>query len=136
MKSIKEWRAMNETTTAAVTNTQQNDEPDENDWDFYRSRIQGRAKRYLSWLVDEVSQKNLTLAKKGFILQEVMDALGMNISEVVRVITNIKRSMAKKQLQQPMQQNPQQMPPPQQQPQNPQQAQMAQQANANYQLEQ
>ena len=111
MKSLKEWRASTtEATAAAVTTPAQQAEPDDKDWEFYRSKIQGRAKQYLSWFVDEVSQKQLNLVRKGFILQEVMDALGMTPAEVVRVVSNIKRALAKKQqLQQqaPIQATPQ-----------------------------
>jgi hypothetical protein len=110
MKSLKEWR---EATDIAVTTPEQQSEPDARDWEFYHTKIQGRAKQYLGWFVDEVSHKQLNLVRKGFILQEVMDALGMDVAQVVKVISNIKRALAKKQkLQAAASQQPQPVPSP------------------------
>ena len=94
MKSLREWR---EATDVAITTPEQHADPDDRDWEFYHTKIQGRAKQYLSWFVDEVSKKQLNLVRKGFILQEVMDALGMDVSQVTKVVANIKRALAKKQ---------------------------------------
>lgn len=98
MLSIKEWRAMKESTGPAITSAAEQLEPDATDWEFYHTRIQGRAKQLLNWFVDEVSKKPLNLPRKGFILQEIIgpEGLNMSVGEVVRAISNIKRALAKK----------------------------------------
>lgn len=99
MRSIKEWRAsQQEATGPAITTPEQQAEPDERDWEFYHTKVQGRAKTYLGWFVDEVSKKQLNIARKGFILQEVIgpEGLNMTVGEVVRAVSNIKRALAKK----------------------------------------
>ena len=97
MISIQDWRVsqMKEATGDPVTSEKM--DPDEMDWEFYKTKIQGKAKTYLNWFVEELEGKNMSLVKKGFIVQEVMDALGMNISQLVRVTSNIKRALQKKQ---------------------------------------
>jgi hypothetical protein len=96
MISIHDWRAqMKEGTADPISN--EKTEPDARDWEFYHTKIQGRAKTYLKWFVDEVEGQQLSLVKKGFIVQDVMDALGLNISQLVRVTSNIKRALQKKQ---------------------------------------
>lgn len=95
MKNIHEWRSsLKEVTTAPVTIDSV--EPDPTDWEFYHTKIQGKAKQYLNWFVNEIEGKNLSLVRKGFIIQEVMNALGLNISQLVRVTSNIKRAFQKK----------------------------------------
>lgn len=98
MLSIKEWRAMKESTGPAITSAADQSEPSVTDWEFYHTKIQGRAKQLLGWFVDEVSKKPLNLPRKGFILQEIIgpEGLNMSIGEVVRAVSNIKRALAKK----------------------------------------
>jgi hypothetical protein len=95
MKSFKEWKEENselfEKTALPVTAEDEN--PNDEDWYYYKSKIQGRAGNLLNWFVDEVGKKKLTLVRKGFIVQEVLDALDMNVSQLVRVIGNIKKSI-------------------------------------------
>lgn len=97
MLSIKEWREMKEATGPAVTNVADQSEPDATDWEFYHTKIQGRAKTVLGWFIDEVSKKPLNLPRKGFILQEIIgpEGLNMSIGEVVRAISNIKRALTR-----------------------------------------
>ena len=47
----------------------------------------------LNRFTDEVSKKPLTLVRKGFIVQEVLDALKMDITQFVRIMGNIKKSI-------------------------------------------
>ena len=98
MLSIKEWRAVKEATGPAITMPESQEEPSLGDWEFYHTKIQGRAKQCLNWFIDEVSKKQLNLPRKGFILQEIIgpEGLNMSIGEVVRAVSNIKRALAKK----------------------------------------
>lgn len=92
MKSLKEWR---ESTAPAIDI--QSEEPNDQDWEFYKQKVQGRALVYLNWLIDELKNKQgLSLIRKGFIVQEIMDALGLNAQQVVKITSNIKRAMMKR----------------------------------------
>lgn len=95
MKSFKEWKDENgelfEKTALPVTSEEET--PTEEDWHYYKTRIQGRAAFLLNRFTDEVSKKPLTLVRKGFIVQEVLDALKMDITQFVRVMGNIKKSI-------------------------------------------
>lgn len=95
MKSFKEWKDENgelfEKTALPVTNEEET--PTEEDWHYYTTKIQGRAAFLLNRFTDEVSKKPLTLVRKGFIVQEVLDALKMDVSQFVRVMGNIKKSI-------------------------------------------
>lgn len=95
MKSFKEWKDENgelfEKTALPVTGEEET--PTEEDWHYYKTRIQGRAAFLLNRFTGEVSKKPLTLVRKGFIVQEVLDALKMDISQFVRIMGNIKKSI-------------------------------------------
>ncbi len=135
MLSLREWRAMSETVDEPVAGTEPA-EPEDEDWAFYDQKIHGRAGVYLKWLIGELENKKLSPYKKGFIVQGIMDALGMDIPQVVRITNNIKRAFQKRdrmaqqtqsQQQVPQQPQPMQQQAPQQQQQMPMQQMQSQQ---------
>jgi hypothetical protein len=92
MLSLRDWREINEITAEPITS----EEPAPDDWEFYTQKVQGKAAAYLKWFTEEIRGKKLSPYKKGFVIQEVMDALGLDIAQVVKITTNIKRAMQKK----------------------------------------
>jgi|GEM_PF-4661010 len=91
MIKYKEWQ---EATAASI---QQNKEfPDDSDWEFYKTRIQGRVRQYLTWLTDALRDQPNNLVRKGFILQEIMDALGVTPQQAMTITSNIKHALQKK----------------------------------------
>lgn len=104
MISIHEWRSIKENTTVPIA--MDNTEPTDDDWQYYHTKIQGRAKTYLKWFVEEIENKDYPLIRKGFIVQEVMNALGLNMPQFVRIMSNIKRSIQKRQAMQTPNQPP------------------------------
>lgn len=120
MKSLREWRQINEfagtmPTGALAPPIEGNDEPTEDDWKFYDQQIFGRLGRLLTMLTKEIENKKLTNPRKGFIVQEVMDALGLDVPMVARITSKIKQGMARRKAELAQQQS--QQPQMQQQPQ-------------------
>jgi len=98
MISIHDWmrRRMREATGDPITADEEPMDPSDEDFSYYHTKIQGNAKKYLQWFLDEIEGKKLSLVRKGFIVQEVMNALDMNIGQYVRITSNIKHAMQKR----------------------------------------
>ncbi len=97
MKSLKEWQKVNEFVAPAVTSPGEN--PEEvvtaKDEDFYQAHLYGRIERYLTWLTEELARKHegLSTVRKAFIVQEVMDSLGLSAGQIGRMSNNIKNAI-------------------------------------------
>jgi hypothetical protein len=88
MISYKTWKEYAATATAG-----QSEQPTADDFNFYQTQLSGKVRRYLQTLVTELERTNgkMSLVKKGFIMQEVMDSLGLDAGQVTRLSNNIKR---------------------------------------------
>ncbi len=97
MISLQEWKKLREFVAPPAGGNEE--EPNQEDYNFYQTTVQGPIKRYLAWLVEELetSGQKLNMIRKGFIIQEVMDALGLTPAQVTRLSNNIKRGMVKSQ---------------------------------------
>lgn len=98
MINFNNWREKRKKSlleTVAPEVTMEDDSPTEEDMNFYKTKLYGNLRRYLTWLVNEIQKSGgkLNLVRKGFIVQEVMDALGLTPSQVTRLSSNIKRAM-------------------------------------------
>lgn len=91
MISYKTWKE--DVGTATTPTAGQSEVPTEADYNYYSTQLSGNLKRYLQWLVTELEKSSgkLTLVRKGFVMQEVMDALGLNPAQVTRLSNNIKK---------------------------------------------
>ena len=72
------------------------EQPSPEDFKFYETQLAGKVKMYMQKLLPELEKVHgkYTLIRKGFIVQEVLDALGLEVGQVSRVTSNIKRGMA------------------------------------------
>lgn len=81
----------------AMSPAKEESEPSEEDWQFYNTTInQGQIRKYLDYLTGALQGRPMTLYKKGFIVQEVLQSLGLSIQQAARVMQNIKRAEMKK----------------------------------------
>lgn len=108
MKSLQEWRAYQqfEATTPTIAPINQDQfEPDESDWAFYKQKVQGRVRQTLDWLVGEIEKKELSPMKKGFIIQEIMNALNLDVGSMLKYVQRVRVAIQKKDRLEKMAQN-------------------------------
>ncbi len=105
MRKYTEWRDLNQidefvagpVDRATGSIEQPGDEmPTEEDKAFYQTKISSKLNRVLGWMTTALGAQSLTLVKKGFILERIIQALGFNSpQQAMRIVTNIKNTMQK-----------------------------------------
>jgi hypothetical protein len=93
--NFKQWLELVSPPVSIGNNETTNEEPTAEDYNFYHTHLSGKIKIYLTWLTEllEKQGQKLNLIRKGFIVQEVMDSLGLNPQQVTRLSTNIKKGL-------------------------------------------
>ena len=89
MKSLNEWRLKEDIQPPGVDDTQ----PTDQDWQAYKYALSGQVGAAMKKMVAALQTQTLSTPARGLIMQDIIKALGLNASQVMRMMSNIGRAM-------------------------------------------